>query len=140
MEKALKNLKKLAKQLPILANTTHPHIKTDFNMKMFCNPTEIITKLTKENIHLCGTHGCLLGNAPHVLKPKKQHFLEDGGFDYQTYCKDVFPHLSANMWSFLFSSEWVNFQPTFDQSIQRLNYAIKHKLDFYWQYQTTPFI
>lgn len=143
-KKTLKNLKKIYRELPILAETI-PSIKTDFSMRLY----GVFDELTKEEIETneCGTNGCGLGNSARIFKLVKSDF-HCNDFSYRNFCRRILPstyddvtRFSNGLWDFLFAWSWHVHQPTFEQFIQRVKYAIDMDLKIgQWEYQRKPFI
>lgn len=147
-EITLENLKKVYEELPKLAEEI-PSIKDDFDMGLY----GIYYFLPKEEINECGTHGCGLGNSARVLDIVDSDFtIDDEKFDYYVFGRRVFPSCyyfreysqtsdTNRLWSFLFDAEWANAQPTFEQFIERVKYAIDTDLEVgNWAYQAESFI
>lgn len=102
---------------------------------------------------LCQTYGCLLGHIAKGFKIDKKHFDEHIEYSYDLFGFDKFPALydkiqetgdavaQNHLWRFLFSANWNNYQPTFEQAMQRLKYIIDYKLDIPdWNYTFKSFI
>lgn len=141
-EITIKNLKIVLEKLPELAKKD-PRIIEDFNMwDLGC-----YSGTSFEN-PICGTQGCLLGNAARVLPLTRDLFKTDikgevTSFSYTAFNKVYFPYIGAfgSLWSFLFSVIWDGYQPTFEQAMNRLKYAIDMGLELgEWNYQNAPFI
>lgn len=137
--RTLKNLKKVLKELPILAEK-QPFIKTEFDMRYFGVYSDYRKCDILEN--KCGTIGCLAGNMARVFKLKKEYFDVFGEFTYDKFFLEEFPSFDKDGlgWDFLFSGIWRDHQPTFEQAMKRLEFAIKFKLDLPpWEYQKEDF-
>lgn len=141
-EITLANLKKIYKKLPKLAETI-PSIITDFDMNTFGIYTYNTPKQIKE--HVCKTHGCGLGNSARLFKLLRTDFDWENEFAYHQFGERILPFTynanPDNLWYFLFGSDWSAHQPSFEQFIQRVKYAIDMNLVLgKWDYQTESFI
>lgn len=139
----LASLIKIYNELPKLA-ITKPHIKEEFDMTIY----GVYNRATKEYIETeCATHGCGLGNSALVFELVDSDFRNLHNFNYVSFGKRILPLCydtfsdETNLWHFLFASSWGHFQPSFDQFIERVKYAIDTELDLgEWQYQKETFI
>lgn len=124
MKTTLKNLRIAIDKLQELANITNPEIRTDFNMlKYGC-----YQGLSREYLHNCKTVGCALGNiAGKVFPIVDSDFDSYGKFNYTYFSIRIFPELNGDTWSFLFSSSWYGYQPSFDDFIKRAEHFLKMK-------------
>lgn len=130
METTLKNLRYAVDKLQELANTTHPEIRTDFDISDF----GCYKGLVKGKLHQCETVGCALGHmAGKVFPIVDSDFDRDFNgiiFNYHLFSNRVFPELNSlygglyGGWEFLFSSSWGEYQPTFDDFIKRAEHFL----------------
>lgn len=131
--------------LPLLAEK-NPAIKDEFDMNRygvysFCGKTEI-----KNNY--CKTYGCGLGNSARLFKIENSDFNSHyhDVFSYTKFARRILPYCyisneKYNLWEFLFSSNWAWYQPSFNQFIERVKYAIDKDLELgEWVYQDESFI
>lgn len=131
----LANLKIARKKLVEFADY-YPSIKEEFDMKEYGHLNSLSRRGIKE-LPACGTYGCLLGSMTLCFKIAKEDFEKDYiGNVFKTYLfgRRLFPYIYEenihwNLWPFLFNSDWTDYQPTFEQAIERLDWVIKHKLD-----------
>lgn len=149
----LDNLKIVLEELPKLAEQL-PEIESEFNMSIYgCYSSN--TKIdTSANI--CKTRGCLLGNMARVLPITDECYSDDYSdeeniFDYKKFGLLHFPDIYNDKklsldkrhykWEFLFSDDWSDYQPSFEQAIERLKYFIdcEGKIGD-WEYRNESFI
>lgn len=139
----LASLKKIYKELPVLAQTV-PSIITDFDMQTF----GIYTYRTRKEIneHACKTQGCGLGNSARLFRLMKSDFDWEHEFAYHQFGARILPTTYdgsrlTSLWYFLFSSDWYGHQSTFEQFIERVKYAIDMDLEVGdWDYQKESFV
>lgn len=145
------NLIKVYEELPKLAEQI-PEIKNEFDMERYgVYDTMIGEKIETTSCRACG---CGLGNSARLFKLMPSDFGGDG-FTYNLFGQRVFPALylestyfttrkyaeTNRLWRFLFDTAWFNYQPTFDQFIERVKYAIDMDLEIgFWDYQKKSFI
>lgn len=136
METTLKNLRYAVDKLQELANTTNPEIRTDFDITKF----GCYYGLVKEELHKCKTVGCALGNmAGKVFPIIDSDFEIFGWFNYLSFSERIFPDLYffSHDWNFLFSDDWEEYQPTFDDFIQRAEHFLSLNGEIGdWEYST----
>lgn len=142
-EITLESLIKIYNELPKLAETK-PHIKDEFDMGTY---GVYNLKNDYEVKHECCTHGCGLGNSALIFNVQPDDFGLLGRFSYVRFGERVLPSCydeysdNTKLWQFLFSSTWSAFQPSFEQFIQRVKYAIDTNLELgEWEYQNESFI
>ena len=140
-KKTLMNLKKIYNKLPELAKKER-YIIDDFNMQHY----GCYNYLYPFQFHMCNTLGCALGNSARLFDLNNNLYYLNEAFNYPKFGKIILPSLyyKGNVnttWEFLFSSEWVNYQSTFNEFITRLKYVIDYDLEIpEWEYQTESFI
>lgn len=149
-ELTLANLKKVYKELPELAKKM-PSIISDFDMNEF----GVLHALTKDEIthNYCLTNGCLLGNIARLFELDDRYFLArcpEPLYNYDLFGAIQFPFLynkeekgccGNHIWRFLFDGRWTVHQPTFEQAMKRVKYAIDYNLDIpVWRFREEDFI
>lgn len=136
----LANLTKIYNELPELAKKI-PNIRQEFDMDVYgvycgLKSTAVETE--------CKTHGCGLGNSARLFDIQKSDFTYKE-FSYDRFGKRILPYLymeyGDDLWHFLFSSSWSDYQPTFAHFIKRVKYAIDMNLEIgEWKLRKTPFV
>lgn len=142
----LASLKKIYEELPKLAETM-PSIKDEFDMTVYGAYCGLKSHLIEPE---CETYGCGLGNSARLFELKESDFYYKK-FKYDNFGKRILPSCYSKddssvtkekkLWNFLFSSTWDDYQPSFEQFIQRVKYAIDMDLEIgNWKYQKFSFI
>jgi hypothetical protein len=120
------NLRELADYLD------RPEIPADFDMMALCEDKDGID--LDPHRHTCGTVMCALGNGPAAgIKP--------AAFDkWDVYCTREFGvSWAGDDWSFMFDSDWAEFDNTRQGAARRIRYVADHgKAPDGWTYET-PF-
>jgi hypothetical protein len=138
------NLIKIYEDLPKLAEQI-PAIKAEFDMNEF---GVFAGQKQKELNSKCKTYGCGLGNAARLFDIVETDFNNsDSTFNYMLFGKRILPGLYYNLyklqntlWDFLFDWKWADYQPTFDQFIERVKYTIDMDLEIgSWDYRRDSF-
>ena len=119
----IKNLEKIHKELPLLADKI-PSIRKEFDMDSYgCYSGNIMGNTS------CKTHGCGLGNSARLFDLSNElYYNSRGKFDYMLFSQSILPSLKGWLWQYLFSSEWgesYSEYKTFDHFIERVGNMIK---------------
>lgn len=86
-------------------------LRARFNMRLYSE-----TAISHKN---CGTIGCAIGHGPYAGIPNS---FDEG---WMTYSDRVFD-LSANQWTWCFSTAWAQFDNTPKGAAHRISYLIEH--------------
>lgn len=81
-----------------------------------------------EEVHICGTAGCIVGNAPALGFPAMR------GEGWVVYSFRLFCPASGH-WKWLFSGRWRHADNTLKGAVARIRYSLEHGVPDNWDDQ-----